>query len=151
MAVPTNLRLALSNVFPNLVSLARDVRQIAASLSADAQAGNISITRIVNAVDSFASARERIIALMGTPGLEERAVAEYGSGSTGTLADWQAMIDAVADFGTTVINAAPKDGNGTLLERAFDANGHFVLRTLTPAQTATLRVKLDAIVATTAE
>lgn len=111
-------------------------------------AGNVPATAILD--DLYIHLKRSHAALTtaaSVPGLADFARAQKNDEELDVVAEFQAVLTTVAAVASWITTNFPKDGNGYLLARTLGDDGP-VDRQFTPAQTATLRTALDALIAT---
>lgn len=146
MAFPTSDPLARAllsaqDAARSLKSLAQDTRALMA-------AGNTSANLTLQMLDTLVRARGILQAAKNTPGIGAYAQAQYDNVGIDIAAEFTAMVAAIDAAGAQIMSSFPKDAAGYLLQQQFAVDGTLSVRTFTPAQTATLRARLDDLVAT---
>ena len=139
----------LGDVLARIRGIARSIKQIAQDLRTASAAGNIIARRPVTVMESLTQMRAQLITLAAVPGIGDYAKTQFGDSGLDIGAEWLAMrtqLDAVILWVATNI---PKDtvSNRWILTEEI-VNGLRVDRTFTPAETATMRTVLDALIAT---
>lgn len=144
MAFNTN---RLARVYQQITDEAAEIKRQAASLRAQAAAGNVQSTQILDWFIGLGSSRVTIAALASTPGLADYARNESSNESYDVAAEYTTMLAAIDGSMAWVTTNFPKDGSGYLLARQFSGNT-IVDRSFNTAATAGLRTLLDSLTAT---
>lgn len=127
-------------------SIARTVKRGSQRLHDASAAGDISARGIVIYMDDIQVANDRLAILRVIPGLAAYAKEQYDDAGFDIVAEFVAMTVAI-DTVVAWINANIPQGPRWLeIEEAV--NGRLVERMLSPAQTASLRPELLALIAT---
>jgi len=126
--------------------LAVNLDNYAASLSVSFARGENS-ERILNALSTLISYRQRFASIAATPNLAQYAKAQENDPAYDIGAEFTAMIATLDTVITTIQAAFPKDANGFLLAETLNAAGERVPRKFTGAQLAGIVADLDAVVA----
>lgn len=144
MAYPTeSAAIALQRIDQLMIR----TRQLCASRKADMASGDVTAELVLDDLRAnLLSLKAEMAELSATPGLIEEARRQKNDGNLDIVSEYQAVIAAIDDLLASIAAAAPKDASGYLLIRKLTATG-YEHRTFTPAQTAGLRMKLDAVIA----
>lgn len=141
-----------SNVLPEQAY--RDARVYATLLKAylqsrseQFQAGPTNADVLLATFHDVRRIRDSIQAAAGVPGIANYARAQENDPAYDVIAEWTALLSAVASLLSFVTTNFPKDANGYLLEKTFAADGTYVFRTFTSAQLAGLVSAIAAVVA----
>lgn len=128
---------------------AANVKNQAATLSAQCAAGNVAAQAILNFLTVIADATLMLNKAAAVTGLAAYAQAQLGD--VNISAEFQTMLTAMAAVTSSVLSTMPLDPTNTyLMVTSFtpDGTGRTQQRTFTPAQTAGIKTVLDALVAT---
>ena len=141
---------SLAQAWATARSTASSIKSRAQGLSTQAAAGNIGSSAILDFATYLADARLVLVKASQTGGIAAYAQAQVNDNTLNVAAEFSAMMDTLDGVIAWVVANFPKDGNGFLLARTFQAGstGRTVDRQFTPAQTASLRTTLDALIAT---
>ena len=143
MAYPTGmLSLVLEGIDQRIVGL----KSYTQKLSAQAAAGSVTSTRILNSYGDLKGIRADLVLAAATAGLVEYARAQKNNGTLDVVAEFNALIAQIDTTVQWIADTFPKDGNGYLLAQTLGAIGP-TDRLFTSAQTGGFRTQLDAIVA----
>jgi len=140
-------KFGIDDVYKQLKDRFRRIRAETAALSASAAAGNVSFSTITGYMAELAAAIEvcdQKIALYSGGAIEDYARAQEELPSYTPGADYSSMKSAAQTVLQTISDAVPQNSAFTVV------NNRAVEPVFTPAQTATLRTQLDALVATIA-
>lgn len=146
MAYPTGL---LSIVLEDIDRRAAGIKLYVSQVKAEAAAGNIPSTRILDVFINLKQERVALAAATSTAGLPAYAQAQKNQPGLDVVAEFNAMTAAIDGVTSWIVNNFPKDAGGILLERTWGASSP-VDRTFTPTQTAGFRTVLDTLIATIA-
>jgi len=127
-------------------SLAWQVRQLAANRSGSFASG-ATAAEVLAAVDNLRSLRIALAQVATTPGIAAYAQAQEDDPAYDVAAEFSALLSAVDEAVSTVVNAVPKDGNGYLLVNNINPDGTLVPREFSAGALSGVRTALDAIVA----
>ena len=141
---------SLAQAWATARSTASSIKSRAQALSTQAAAGNIGSSAILDFATYLADARLVLVKASQTGGIAAYAQAQINDNTLNVAAEFTAMMDGIDGTIAWVVANFPKDGSGFLLARQFQAGGtgRTVDRQFTPAQTASLRTTLDALIAT---
>ena len=136
----------LANALSGVMSIARGVKVRTQGLRDVSAAGPIPARDIATYMDTLTRASEGLDTLKVVPGLAQYAKDQYTDPGYDIAAEFLAMQNAVATTVGWVTVNLPASGQWLLLEEIVD--GRLVDRTLSPLQTAPLRVELEALLVT---
>jgi len=139
----TQLALALSQV----QTLASQIKSESISIRDRTAAGSVFARLIVNYVDMLAAVRARLAALSATPGLAAYARAQFDDESFDISTEYTAMLSQIDATITWVGTNIPKDAGNRWLAVEELVGGVLTARSLTSANTATLRTQLNLLIA----
>lgn len=150
MAFPssTGAKKALANVFVGVQNTAAAIKAKCVDLNTRAAAGSVSAKEFYELSTSLADARDIFTAAQAVPGIGPFAQEQCNDLTLNIATEFTDMTAALDSLRTAIYNQFPKDASNYLLCISFDANGRYVYRQLTPAQTATIRTSLTAFMAT---
>lgn len=131
----------------NAQATAKNLKTHATNLRAQMAAGNIEADQIVDLYRYLIQTKDRLNAVAAIPGIAQYAKDQFNNQSLDIVAEFNAMVTEIQDTIDLIVSIFPKDGNGYLLKDKLIATG-IDNRDFTPAQTATLRTQLDALIAT---
>jgi hypothetical protein len=97
---------------------------------------------------SMANAKVTLQALAAVEGLAAYAQEQVDDNTINIVVEFNAMMAQIDATIAWVITNFPKDGSGFLLAQSLTAAGRTQDRSFNPAQTASLRTALDALIAT---
>lgn len=135
--------------YDDVRQLATDVKDFCSRTSAAMAGGNTVSTTIFEVLIRARQSIARFNALKNTPGLPAYAQSQNDDPAYDVAAEFTAMLAAVTALASQIESDFPKDANGFLLAQTFGAYGP-VDRSFTPVQTASIRTRLNAVVATIA-
>lgn len=147
MPFPTqNRQQTLDAALDRAQKLALQIRNRANAWSAQSAANNMLGWNLIVRLEQMIQARDAMNALIAIPGLAAHADAELGRSGSG--AEFVAIRDQLEAVMAWVGTNLPKRGSSDFVDiiEVTDA-GIPIKRTFTPAQTAGLRVELDALAA----
>lgn len=129
---------------------ASTVKASAQTLNTRSAAGNVASSEILDFATYLADAKIALTKASQTGGIAAYAQAQINDSNVNIATEFTNMMNAIDGTIGWVVANFPKDGNGFLLARQFQAGstGRTVDRQFTPAQTATLRTTLDTLIAT---
>lgn len=107
-------------------------------------AGNVTAGMIRSTLSNLVAAKAALQAASAVPGLAAYAQAQEGDETYDVVAEFNTLVSAINTAGATLLTGLPTSGGYVLMEQ-WSANG-FTEREFTPAQTASLRIGLQAIV-----
>ena len=145
MALNLNTYL-LDKAVETIQSKAKGVRDTAATIKAQIDAGPVSSDTIINLMRHMRVAYDVMNAAKATPGLNAYAQTEFNSPTLDYVAEVNSALAAMVDTYNWVDNNFPKDVNGYLLKDKI-VNGATENRQFTQAQTATLSTQLATLIA----
>ena len=122
------------------------VKSTCAAVSTEAGAGNIPSSRILNLFIQLKQDKVALNAAKAVPGIAEYARLEKNLPGLDVVVEFNSVVAGIDDVTAWIDANFPKDGGGFLLAQTLGASSP-VDRTFTPAQTATFRTVLDALVA----
>jgi len=130
-------------------SVASALKQRANALRTAAAAGTVGSSAILDFATYLAEAKLMFNKAAALPGIAAYARAQIDDPTLDIVAEFQAMVAKLDDTTAWVTANFPKDGSGFLLARQFQAGntGRTTDRQFSIAQTATLRLALDALIA----
>lgn len=129
-------------------------RNTAATVKAQSQAlhakssVSLSSTDILSYSATMASAKDILQSAAATEGIAAYAQEQIDDVTIDIVAEFTAMMAQITATIDWVVANFPKDGSGFLLAKTLMSNGRTQDRQFNPAQTATLRTALDALIAT---
>ncbi len=138
---------SLSNVFVRVQTTASKLKSKCEDLNTRAAAGNVSAFDFIALATTLADSRAIFIAARTVPGIGPFAQEQCNDPTLDIAAEFTAMMTQLDATLSSIVTGFPKDVNGYLLYTTFDANGRYVYRQLTPAQTAPIRTNLTALIA----
>jgi uncharacterized phage infection (PIP) family protein YhgE len=149
MAFPSQSgRPALADTLREIQNVAGTIKARAQSVSAQGAAGNISAAMIVDLQAGLKKRLDRLNVLKGTSGLTAYAQAQFDDGAFDIAAEFTAMLTEVQLVLDQIKADLPTSAGGFIEERKIEADDTITGKTFTPGQTAGLRTRLDALVAT---
>lgn len=107
-------------------------------------AGNVTSGMIRSTLSNLIAAKAALQAAAAVSGIAAYAQAQEGDETYDVVAEFNALVSAINTAGATLLTGLPTSGGYVLMEQ-WSANG-FTEREFTPAQTASLRTDLQAIV-----
>lgn len=93
------------------------------------------------------SYRLEFLSISAIPGIAAHARDLENDQNYDVVAEFQAMVTAIAAAVTEIINTFPKDASGFWLATQVAADGGFQYRTFSPANLAQLRTRITAVIA----
>lgn len=135
---------SLNDLLTECRQMARGVKTFAQFLRADLAARSVPGSQILALLPRLKQAREVFIRTRDTAGMAAYAQAQLGQDVATTFS---AMLSEVDATGAWVISSFPRAG-GYLARETMAADGTISERMFTPAETAGLVAKLDALIAT---
>jgi hypothetical protein len=150
MAFPssTGTKNSLADVFVRTQKTAAQIKARVSELNTRAAAGNVSAWDFVQLSTYLADARAVFVAAQAVPGIGPFAQDQCNDPALNIGAEFTAMMTALDALRASINTQFPKDGSGYLLFVTLDANGRYVYRQLTPAQTATIRTNMTTFIGT---
>jgi hypothetical protein len=126
------------------------VKSRAVALNTACAAGNVASSVLLDFATFLADSKTVMQTASAIPGLAAYAQEQISDATFDIAASFTAMMAQIDATTTWFIANFPKDGNGFLLAKTFtgDNSGRAQDRQFTPAQTATLRTVLSALIAT---
>lgn len=149
MAYPTSrLRAVVARAFTNADSTAIRLRSMAGGLDGQLAAGPVTATVILdNLLAELRSSRAVLIASRDTSGILAYAREQFDDTTIDLPTEFTALIAAIDDVITWVVDNFPI-GTGDYLQRyKLAPDGTLTDRSFTSAQTAGLRIQLQALFA----
>jgi hypothetical protein len=144
MAYPTGLlNFTLEDIDRRASALLRFVQQ----LQAECAATNVPSSRILDAYIRLVQERAELVTAAAKPGIREYAVTAKNSPGLDVVVEFNAMIAAIDGITGWITANYPTDAGGYLLAKRF-SGGTIIDRTFTPAETATFRTQLAALIST---
>lgn len=137
----------LSDAWERARSLAGQIKSQTQSLRNDSAAGAIDAFRLVDLATMLAGAKVLFLRASGLAGIVNYARSQIDDPTFDVVANFTAMIAQVDNLISVITTNFPKDGSGFLLERSFAADGTWISRKLTTAQTALFRTAADSLIA----
>lgn len=137
---------SLSNVFVRVQSTAAKLKSKCEELNTSSAAGNVSAFDFIALATHLADARIIFNTARTVPGIGPFAQEQCTDPTLDIAAEFTAMMAELDNTLSAIVNGFPKDASGWLLYTSFDANGRYVYRQLTPAQTASIRTNLTALI-----
>ena len=149
MTLPSSTSPYLGQAFIQVMGQAAGIKAQATDALGALQSGNVDTAWVFNAVDIMRNTITNFNRFKNVAGLNTYAT-EQVSGYAGTMTtDITATIAAVQDCLDWIVANFPKDSTATyLLAFTMAADGSRTPRQFTPAQTAGLQTKLQALIAT---
>lgn len=148
MALPS--RQPLAEVLSEARRTWANTRAACVTARQQSAAGPVQAHRIVALYDQLRRDAAHFRRIASTPGLADYARAQYADEGVDVAADFGAMTTAIDSAVAWILAALPRDAGGYPALHEVAQDGSIVLRTFTSAQTAGLRTRLDAIIATIA-
>ena len=136
----------LATALENIQAKAKHTRDLAVSIKAQAEAGNISADTILNLLRGMKVAYDVMESAKVTPGLNDYAKTEFNDPLLDYVAEVTAAQAAMVTCFNWITTNLPKDASGYLLKDKI-VNGVIEVRTFTPAQTAGLSTVLGTLIA----
>lgn len=136
-------------VYDEVCRTAAEIKDACARTATAMAAANTPATTVFDLLIRAKQTIARFNTLKSTPGLAEYAKAQNDDPTYEVGAEFAAMLVALTLLASQIESDFPKDGNGFLLAQTFGASGP-VDRAFTPAQTAAIRNRLNAVVASIA-
>lgn len=141
----------LNDALASVDRAARALKERSAAFRAQAAAGNVPADRITEEVLRYLIvARDTFAAASALPGIAAYVAAQRGVTEQQAATAFTDMAGAVAGAISWIAANMPKDAGGYLLVRQIAGDGTLTYRSFTPAQTAGLRITLEAVEATIA-
>lgn len=137
---------SLSNVFVRVQSTAANLKSKCEDLNTRSASGSVSAFDFISLATTLADARLIFNAARVVPGIGPFAQEQCNDPALNIAAEFTAMMAELDNTLAAIVNGFPKDANGWLLYTSFDANGRYAYRQLTPAQTASIRTNLTALI-----
>jgi hypothetical protein len=138
---------SLGDVWRLVRGLAANVKAQAVGLRAGAAAGPVSAGRVLEFLDELANAKARFEEAAAISGLAAYAQEQIGNPALNVAQEFASMlaqVDATIAWGAANL---PAQG-GFLSVLTLPASGVYTWRSFSVAETAGLRVRLDALIAT---
>jgi hypothetical protein len=141
---------SLVQAFATLRGLAGAVKSRSVVLNTACAAGNVGSTALLDFAVFLADCKATMQAASSVPGLAAYAQAQINDPTFDIAASFVDMMTQINSTSAWFVANFPKDGSGFLLAKSFtgDNSGRTQDRQFTPAQTATLRTVLNALIAT---
>jgi hypothetical protein len=133
-------------VYANVRSRATQLKRLASDASTQMAAGNVSGNLVRQILDGCITAKSEFAAAAQVQGLADYAQAQEGDPNYNVAAEFNAMTGAIDNVLAWIIANVPTNGGYVLMEQ-WSVSG-VTTRSFTPAQTAGLRMVLDAFAAT---
>jgi acetyl-CoA carboxylase beta subunit len=140
----------LSEVWTLARMMAAQVRMRAASLSASAAGASTSAAMVLDFATFLADARFELNKASQVAGIGAYAQAQINDATVNVATEFNAMMSAIDAVTASITGAFPKDAQGRLLFLTFtaDGSGRNTSSAFTAAQMASVKIALDALVAT---
>lgn len=135
----------LSNALAVVMSLARQVRTMTSRLRDQSAAGSVIVVDIAEYMDELMRMTGELSALKTTPGLAQYAKDQFSDQTYDIAAEFLAMQNAMVATVDWIAANLPSDGRWLLMHEIMGKR--LVQRTLSSAETAGLRTKLDVLIA----
>lgn len=148
MALPS--RQPLSEVLSEARRTWANTRSACVTARQQSAAGPVQAHRVVALYDQLRRDAVHFRRIAATPGLADYARAQYADEGVDVAADFAAMANAIDTTVSWISAALPRDADGYPALHQINEDGSIVQRTFSSAQTAGLRTRLDAIIATIA-
>ena len=144
MAYPTGL---LAFVLEDIDRQIASVKLTCQQVRAEAAAGNIPSSRILDLFVNLQQSKVSLAAAAGTSGIGAYAQAAKNNPALDVVAEFTAVLNTIDGVLAWITTNFPKDGSGWLLAKSFSGNT-ITDRTFAPAATAGFRTQLDSLIAT---
>lgn len=138
---------SLGDIWNQVRGLAANTKSAATQLRASAAAGPVTAIRILEFFAELSSAKASFQVAAGIPGLVEYAKNQLGNTNLDIVLEFNTMvseIDRTIQWGITNL---PQAG-GFVQVLTLPASGVYTWRTFSSAESAGLRTRLDALIAT---
>lgn len=143
MAFPAS-NVSLANAWIEMQRLALTIQRQANAAIVDLQQP-VTAAYVLAIYQGLVNAQLSFTDLASAPGLAQYVKDQLGDQAVDIVVEYQAMMAAIENAKTFIINNFPKDGNGFLLEKQFSSQG-FASRTFNAVQMADLRTALQGVV-----
>lgn len=138
----------IAKAYSDIKQYVYDVHQITLNLRNEAESFSVGANKIDQYVGQLKNIKADLELLKTTTGLGQFAKDQEADQSYDVVAEYNAMAAQLDLTIQWAIDNLPKDGSGYELTYTRDSAGNKIPRQFSPAQTATFRTQLDALLAT---
>jgi hypothetical protein len=124
------------------------IKVLSTALLAECAAGPVRGDRILGYAATIANCRDDLVRYTAVNGIEAYVRSQINNPTLNLVAEYTAMLTQITATRAWIISNFPHDASNYLLYQTLDGAGRIVVRTFSPAETATFRTQLTALLAT---